>query len=447
MLPAVSILLQSESFSDVWPKLATSAGATLRLGEKVAEMEPLAESCCVVVAAGGVADRVGHVLPTLSAAGAPPVAVVGISTDHRLACSLLRAGADNYFALPGDLDLLREWLMQQVARRQEEARARALAEASREQHGFAQLIGRSAALRSVLERAGKVVRHGTGTLLITGETGTGKELLAQAIHYNGPRASQPFVAINCAAIPASLVEAELFGHEKGAFTDAHLARPGLFEMAHGGTLFLDEVGDLPLGLQAKLLRVLEERRVRRLGSPQDVAVDVRLIAATHTDLAAAVEEGRFRRDLYFRLNVIPLHLPPLRDRGEDILLLVEQFAAQFSRNYGAARPVLTAGTRRALLAYAWPGNIRELKNLVERAVLLGEDILPSGEETPHSGNGSNASGICVLLTMDSMQRKTAKDTLKRMGGNKSQAAKVLGISRKRLYALLSCEPATPVAAD
>ncbi|MBA4157896.1 MAG: sigma 54-interacting transcriptional regulator [Gemmatimonadetes bacterium] len=293
MMPVVAVLLQSESFSDVWPKLAAAAGARLRLGEKVPELGALDEACCVVVAAGGVAGRMGHVLPTLLATGAMSVAVVGATADHRVACELLRTGADNYFALPGDFSRLREWLLQQVTRAREEARARALAGAAREQHGFGRMIGRSECLRSVLERAGKVVRHGNGTLLITGETGTGKELLAQAIHYNGPRARKPFVAINCAAISTSLVESELFGHEfgheKGAFTDAHLAKPGLFEVAHGGTLFLDEVGDLLLGLQAKLLRVLEERRVRRLGSVSDVAMDVRLIAATHADLAAAVE--------------------------------------------------------------------------------------------------------------------------------------------------------------
>ncbi|NIP77985.1 MAG: AAA domain-containing protein, partial [Gemmatimonadetes bacterium] len=255
-------------------------------------------------------------LAELAAAGAGPVAVVGAAASHRLAVQAIRAGAAEFFALPADLEGLRAWVLDRAESARADARARRLAEEERRQYDFSRLIGESDGLKEAIRVAARIIPRGSATVLLTGETGTGKELLAQAIHYNGPRAAAPFVEVNCAALPPNLLEAELFGYEKGAFTDASAAKPGLFEAAHGGTLFLDEIGELPLELQAKLLRALEDKRVRRLGSVRALDVDVRIIAATHVDLPAAIRDGRFREDLYYRLGVVPIRLPPLRERGE-----------------------------------------------------------------------------------------------------------------------------------
>jgi DNA-binding NtrC family response regulator len=277
-------------------------------------------------------------------------------------------------------------------------------------------------------------------VLVTGETGTGKELLAQAIHYNGPRGAQPFVELNCAAVPAGLLETELFGHERGAFTDARSAKPGLFEAADGGTLFLDEIGDLPLTLQGKILKALEEKQVRRVGAVRGREVDVRIIAATHVDLPQAVRRGEFREDLYYRLSVIPIHLPALRERGEDVLLLAEHFLRSLGEQYDLTPPTLSPSIRRALLTHAWPGNVRELRNGIERALLLGDgdldpaDLFPAGAG-PASGRGGDGR-LPFPATLAELERSAAQAMMEHMEGNKSAAAEALGISRSRLYRLL-----------
>src|SRR5438034_326573 len=250
------------------------------------------------------------------------------------------------------------------------------------------------------------------TLLITGETGTGKELLARALHYGGPRAAAPFVELNCAALPAPLLESELFGHERGAFTDAKTTKPGLFEVAQGGTLFLDEVDHLAPELQSKLLRALEQKSVRRLGATAARTVDVRIVAATNTDLAAAVQQGLFREDLYYRLNVVTLELPPLRARGQDVVLLAEFFLSRFSARYGLPQPPLTPEARRALLAHSWPGNIRELRNTLERAILLS----PAGtfavaELEPARVAPAAANPVPFPATLAEIQRAAARAML------------------------------------
>jgi transcriptional regulator with GAF, ATPase, and Fis domain len=242
---------------------------------------------------------------------------------------------------------------------------------------FEQLIGSSPALEEVLEGVRRVAPT-SSTVLIQGETGTGKELIARAIHNISPRCGRPFIKLNCAAIPLDLLESELFGHEKGAFTGAITQRLGRFEMADKGTLFLDEVGDIPAPLQPKLLRILQEQEFERLGSSRTHQVDVRLVAATHRDLAEMVRNGEFRSDLYFRLNVFPVELPPLRDRREDIPALVEHFAETLGRRVGRSIDHIPAETMMALCSYDWPGNIRELQNLIERAVILSDDgVLPN----------------------------------------------------------------------
>jgi transcriptional regulator with PAS, ATPase and Fis domain len=302
---------------------------------------------------------------------------------------------------------------------------------------FSKLIGSSPKLHSALRRTARVIPRGTATVLITGETGTGKELVARALHYNSARATGPFVDINCTTLPENLLEAELFGFEPGAFTDARVAKPGLFEVAHGGTLFLDEIGDLSLSLQAKLLRVLEEKRVRRLGSVREVEVDVRVVAATHVDLPEAVRDGSFRDDLYYRLNVVPIPLPALRERGDDVLMLAEHFLKRFCKQYEVPHPLVTPEIKRALRAHSWPGNIRELRNAIERAVLLGDgnlyvdDLFPEPPTLPINGT------LPFPASMRAIERAAAQAMVERCGGNKSEAAKVLEISRKHLYSLLS----------
>jgi two-component system response regulator HydG len=367
------------------------------------------------------------------------MAVVGTAAEHRLAVAAVRAGAVEYFALPQDLAALRGWVMERAAAAEARANAAVLAASERERFDFSGVVGESTGLKEALRVASRIIPRGAATVLLMGETGTGKEVLAHAIHHNGPRSAAAFVEVNCTALPANLLEAELFGYEKGAFTDARAAKPGLFEAAHGGTLFLDEIGDLPLELQGKLLRALEEKQVRRLGSVRSVQVDVRIIAATHVDLEAAVRDGRFRQDLYFRLSVLPIHLPPLRERGSDVLLLAERFLAAFAEEYDVALPTLTDEVRRAFLAYDWPGNVRELRNALERAVLLGEGDLRLDDlfRQPRVNSGGPAGAALPFpASLAEIERAAALRMVERFEGNKSAAAEVLGISRTRLYRLL-----------
>jgi two-component system response regulator HydG len=434
------VVARSDSFSALWPQLAAAAGTSARVVETAEDAAPAADALALLVNVAGVEEEAEPLLRALAAAGAPPALVVGASADHRLAAALVRAGAGDYFALPGDLEALRSELADRAKGREARAAGGRLAEAERSAFDFGRIIGRSPQLRAALDRAARIIPRDRATVLVTGETGTGKELLAQAIHYNGPRAAGAFVELNCNAIPANLIESELFGHEKGAFTDARTAKPGLFEAADGGTLFLDEIGDLPLTLQGKLLKVLEEKQVRRLGALKGRTVDVRIIAATHVDLAAAVKRGDFREDLFYRLSVIPIHLPPLRDRGEDVLLIAEHFLRTLSRQYGMDPPPVTPELRRALAAHTWPGNVRELRNSLERALLLGDggvdpaDLFPG--PAPAAAAPASNGAIPFPATLGEIERAAAFAMVERFEGNKSAAAEALGISRSRLYRLL-----------
>jgi DNA-binding NtrC family response regulator len=432
--PVLAILSLSESFASVWADVAREMGAALRLVE--AEDEPVG-AAALIVAAGGEEAQGLDLLPALVEHWAAPVLFVGAITSHRFAVEALRRGAADYFALPDDADLLRRT----VSVRVESAQARTHRAAAEPGDPFAELAGDSAALRETLRRAARVLQHGDVTVLIGGETGTGKELLARALHVGGARRGGPFVAVNCAAIPAQLLESELFGHEKGAFTDAHRAKRGLFEEAHGGTLFLDEIGHLPLALQGKLLRALDERRVRPVGATQDRAVDVRIIAATHVELRGAVARGEFREDLFYRLNVVHLVLPPLRDRGDDIVLLAERFAAQLAARYAVPAPRISAAVRSALLAHRWPGNVRELRHAVERALLLSPPgTLEPGELTPAvatpAAGAAGEGGLPFPAPLDDVLFNAAQRAVDLNDGNKSAAARLLGISRARLQRLL-----------
>ena len=440
MTPALSVLALTDSFCEVWPRLAATSGMELRCASGVEELHRLEDSCAVLISAGGAEGDAVSAIGTLLRREAPPIGVVGVETDYRLVASLLRSGADNYFALPDDLGTMRGWLSERMDASIGSARATLMAAEGRARYDFSRMIGRSRSLLEALQRAAQVIPRGSTTVLLTGETGTGKELLAKAIHYNGPRAARPLIEINCSALPENLLEAELFGYEAGAFTDARAAKPGLLEAANGGTLFLDEIGDLSPTLQGKLLRVLEDKRVRRLGSLRDQEVDVRIIAATHVDLFAAAAEGRFRQDLFYRLSVLPIHLPPLRERGDDVVQLASAFLERFCTEYDVRRAPLPAEVRRALLTHPWPGNVRELRNAIERAVLLGGGEIRREHlfvGTGPAGAPSRApSFIPFPASMQSIASAAARAMTEHCGGNKSEAAKALGISRRHLYVLL-----------
>ena len=439
---SLGVLALSDSLASMWPRLASNGGLELVMVEDPSRLnEPT--HAAALIAAAGEEDRAEQILLDRGAP-ATDVAVVGTSTDRRAIVRLLRAGACDYFAIPGDEDVLAAWVHERAGRAVDRERRDGFAAAQRAQYQFTGILGKSEVLLTALERAARVIPHADVTILLTGETGTGKELLARAIHYNGPRRDAPFVDINCAAIPDQLLESELFGHEKGAFTGASGAKPGLFEVAHRGTLFLDEIAQLALPLQGKLLRALETREVRRLGGTRTTRVDVRILAATHVDLAAAVHRGQFREDLYYRLSVVPIELPPLRARRGDIPLLAEHFLGTFAKHYHIAPRTLSRDAVETLREYPWPGNVRELRNAMERALLLGAAptlhatdivLLPApGAEPLHPA------GLTFPATADGLLRSAAHAMVELYDGNKTAAARRLDISRTRLLRLLDAPP-------
>ena len=310
------------------------------------------------------------------------------------------------------------------------------------EYSFHQILGKSRPMQEVFELIRRVA-DSPSNVLITGESGTGKELVAKAIHYNSDRRESPFVPVNCAAIPEQLLESELFGHVRGAFTDAKADRLGLFEEAQKGTIFLDEISELPLMLQAKLLRAIQEREIRRVGSTKSVAVDVRIIAATNLNLSDEVKAKHFREDLYYRLNVIEIRLPPLRERRDDIPLLVESFLRKCTKTNRKPLEGVSESALALLIDYSWPGNVRELENIIERAVTLvrGEKIMP--EDLPATVQGSRGDRRVLddaaerTLPLQEVEWEYIKKILEKTGGNKYQAAQTLGIDRKTLYRKLA----------
>ncbi len=315
-----------------------------------------------------------EVLRRLKAAD-PSVTVVMVTAteDLKTAVEAMRLGAYDYVSKPFDLDRLRVIAQNALDRHELRQEVEFHRKESVRKYGFHRVIGTSRNLAEVIEIARKVSKSEATTVLIQGESGTGKDLLAQAIHYESSRSTRPFIPINCTALPEELLESELMGHEKGAFTDAKLTKKGLFEMADGGTVFLDEIGDMKPGLQAKLLRFIENKTFRRVGGHRDIAVDVRIIAATNRDLAALVRNGAFREDLFFRLNVVPIRIPPLRERPEDILPLAEHYLAEFSRDFKRPVPAFPPEIKAWMTSHDWHGNVRELKNVIERAIILGSE--------------------------------------------------------------------------
>jgi two-component system, NtrC family, response regulator AtoC len=369
-----------------------------------------------------------------------PVVVITAFGTFETAVAAIRAGAYDFITKPFEVDVLELTLRRAVQHRvlREEVKRLRRAAEDRER-GFEDLIGQSPAMLSVKELVQRVAETDT-SVLITGESGTGKEVVARALHQRSRRSEGPFVAINCAAMPEALLESELFGHEKGAFTDAKAKTPGLFVQATGGTLFLDEIGDMPLGLQPKLLRALQERKVRPVGGGGEIGFDARIVAATNRDLETAVDEKRFREDLYYRINVIHVQLPPLRARGNDVLLLAQAFLQQLATQSGKNVVGLSTAAAEKILSYHWPGNVRELSNCVERAVALTQFDQLQVEDLPEKVRDYRQSHIIVasedasdLVPMEEVERRYVLRVLQAVGGNKTMAAQILGFDRKTLY--------------
>ncbi|HEX9620230.1 MAG TPA: sigma-54 dependent transcriptional regulator [Polyangiaceae bacterium] len=379
-------------------------------------------------------------LSTLKAKGHDATVIVMSAYGNTdLAIEAMKAGAYDYVQKPFKPDevvlTLRKAEERELLRREN----RALRDEIRKEHRFEDLLAKSPSMQEVFRTVAKVADYKT-TVLVSGESGVGKELVARAIHQRASRRSARFVAVNCGAIPENLLESELFGHKKGAFTDAHQDRRGLFEEADGGTLFLDEIGELPLPLQVKLLRVLEDERIRRLGESRDLKVDVRIIAATHRDLAAETKAGRFREDLFYRLNVLSIVVPPLRQRREDIPLLIDHFVVRNNARLGTNIRGMDAEARRLLYEYAWPGNVRELENTIERAMVLAESDQIVAADLPERVREARdpvqmqlASGeLSVKKTMRVIEETLIRRALQKTKGNRTRAAEVLEISHRAL---------------
>jgi DNA-binding NtrC family response regulator len=373
----------------------------------------------------------------------PSIPVIIITAHGTIATAVdaLKKGAFDYITKPFEQDELKQVIQKAVKTRRLDEDEALLNPDDIDRYG---IIGSSDRITEIFETI-KRVAPTTTTILITGETGTGKELIARAIHRNSPRKNNPFIKINCAAIPESLMESELFGYEKGAFTGAATKKQGRFELAHKGTLFLDEVGELPKDMQVKLLQVIQEQEFERVGGLQTIKVDVRLITATNRNLFEDVKDGRFREDLYYRLNVIPAHLPPLRERKEDIPVLIGFFIEKFNKKLDRSVKYIDEKVTNLLIQYAWPGNIRELENLVERMILMarGDTIvfadLPSELKTAIESDSTSPSGIrqkpfkdIMKNHMEDIEKQMIISVLEECGNNVTRAAKQLGLSRKGL---------------
>jgi two-component system response regulator AtoC len=371
-----------------------------------------------------------------------------LMVDNTIAA--LRGGAFDFISKPISLEELRVTIRNGIEAHQLRREVTQVRKERLQEFAFEQIVGQSPAMKKMLSLAAKVAESEVSSVLLQGESGTGKDLVAKAIHYGSRRADSPFVAINCAALPATLIESELFGYEKGAFTDAKARKEGLFEQAEGGTLLLDEIGELELALQAKLLRVLEEGAFRRVGGLKDIPLDVRVIAASNRDLKTESEAGRFRLDLYYRLSIIQIDIPPLRDRGDDVLLLSQHYIDLLGARLRLRRKITKLAPEVAALFrnYGWPGNVRELRNVIERALILEDDELVTLEYLPsgltgqtvgrdHSVSGDGKPGEqfplpAAGISLDEAEMSFVRQAIERSGGNQTRAAELLGISRDQL---------------
>jgi two-component system response regulator AtoC len=368
-----------------------------------------------------------------------PVIVITAFGSMETAVAAMRAGAYDFVTKPLEIDtlaLVLQRAIQHCALREEVKHLRQVVASS--QH-FEEMLGESGAMRQVFDLLSRIASADV-SVLITGESGTGKELAARALHQRSQRKEGPFVTVNCSALPEALLESELFGHTRGAFTDARTARRGLFLQADGGTLFLDEIGDLPLSLQPKLLRALQEHKIRPVGSDEEQSVDVRVLAATNQNLDQTVAEKRFREDLFYRLNVVQVRMPPLRARSNDVLLLAQRFIEQYAARFAKHVEHLTPKAAERLLAYDWPGNVRELRNSIERAVALTAYDHIGVEDLPEKVRDYRPSQILVasdspneLVSIEEIERRYILRVMDVLGGNKSLAAQILGVDRRTLY--------------
>jgi DNA-binding NtrC family response regulator len=371
-----------------------------------------------------------------------PVIVITAFGSMEAAVAAIRAGAYDFVTKPIEMEVLALAVDRALKHRALQEKVKVLSQEVERSQRYDELLGESPPMRDLYGKIERIAQADT-SVLITGESGTGKELVARILHRRSRRHGKPFVAVNCAALPDNLLESELFGHTRGAFTDAQASRKGLFVQADGGTLLLDEIGDFPLSLQPKLLRALEERAIRPVGSDDEVPLDVRIIAATSRDLESAVEEDRFREELYFRINVLQVELPPLRGRGADVLLLAQRFVEQFAERMNRPVTGITHPAAQKLLAYAWPGNVRELKNAIERAVALTQFEKITVEDLPPKISTYEAKHVVVgsenpqeLVSMEDVERRYVLHVLQAVGGNRTLAARILGFDRKTLYRML-----------
>lgn len=430
MCEVLEIGLRKRGFDVIW---RTQPQAALHLLPE--------ENLSVVVVDLNMPGMKGTELCSRVLANRPDVPVIVITAfgSMETAIDAIRAGAYDFLTKPFEVDALALALQRAVAHRALRNEVKLLRRAVASAQRFEDLVGTSPAIRRVFDLIGRVAETDV-SVLITGESGTGKELAARAIHQKSARRDRPFVAINCSALPEPLLESELFGHTKGAFTDARVARKGLFQQADGGTLFLDEIGDLPIGLQPKLLRALQERRIRPVGGDSEVAIDVRILSATNRDLEAAIEERIFRDDLYFRINVVQINLPPLRSRAGDILLLAQHVLESCTARLGKPVQGISPKAAERLLAYSWPGNVRELQNCIERAVALTAYDQIGVDDLPERVRDSRPQQLTLtspdpseLVSLDEIERRYILHVVSSLGGNKALAAQVLAVDRRTLY--------------
>lgn len=355
--------------------------------------------------------------------------------DLKVAVNAMRLGAYDYISKPFHIDDLTLTVNKAMETSRLRREVSTLKEERSRELGIEKIIGVSAHVQETLSMVKKISASEASTVLIQGESGTGKELIAKALHYESSRRDKPFMAINCSAVPENLLESELMGHEKGAFTDAKTMRKGLFELADGGTVFLDEIGDMPLHMQTKLLRILEERNFRRVGGTKDIEVDVRIISATNKDLAKGVEDGSFRKDLYYRLQVIPLYLKSLRERKDDIIPLVNYFIAYFNKKFHKDVKTISPDAEKLILEYPWPGNVRELKNVIERVMLLGDGDILTVEHLPveMTAKGQEPARAFTFklppegIAIEEVEKELLKQALDLTSYNQTKAAKKLGV--------------------